>query len=1031
MSRPQLVEPIDYETFIQKNRTILQNDPQRELLLYPQDDVYDRASSIGVGAGIIKEGFLLRGPESGSDHSFISLATKSFKRRFVTLKQEVDGAYILEFHKDDKKSDSKGAIYMDFCREVGRASKRGKYGFVIHLNQGHGVKSCVLAAESERESEDWIDTLNQVVVSSLTKSDSQRRNSVTNGDGIGIICNLSFPVSKIMFLYLQTQSKLIIKFHLLCSRPWTDSIPLIALSHSVRKIAYSSEAYELLVDPHTSAPYGYGTLKSLEHSKNPDLVKYSRETDYSITQERRENRQNLFQVYPNMPRVPSLNEEVSREDDTDIEPFSEKFGLRFLVKCENIQFRLQLPVEADRPTFNGQVEPHITSIALYNARKGVKISEDFCFDVNDASCQKMLDHSDEALSSRQETETRRRTPSSGSTNSVQTQTSPSTPTFSSEFFESSWLTHPKQVWNYKYPEIYLVVRIEKCLQGGISQAVEPYTRNSTDMLKLAMKVHKVAKTCCQRLKGHKQPMAWSARYVLLTSLSMLALPLFFLKFHLDCVTSAYLPVKPFTIPPSQPPTFEVSQFLPDSAKDSQPFSHYVNHLFIFPKSLKYEAQKIFVKARNIACVVEFRDSDEENAKPIKCIYKKCAAGGRQLFTSQAKTAVVHHNTCPDFYEQIKLLLPVHLHQRHHLLFTFFHISCETPKAKHKDLPYESVIGYTWLPILSKGRVNADEQTLPVSTQLPSGYLSCQALGLGKGFSGPDIRWVDGGKPVFRLDFKLVSTVNTKDQHLCNFFNHCQKLQEHKFLNGSDIKQNMMMKDDSKPTEGSTGSELGREMSKYVKNIISRQTCLESPLSLMVLVDLCSRAVHVQKLDLGSKGQPFDLLTVIAKARRIGNHFRVNLYELGNSVYVEAISVFEKQPEGGDGPLVVQNAFAKSPARNIKHALDLLNQEISKNDEDIGLIGLTRPCIYDNGWSFVNVSEHSDTVVSDRSKRQWLEPCQCVGAQRSEKKLVEEPDKGYRIMDTCNAILMGNQAGPHLLCILAEYPWRCPGILGYF
>lgn len=33
------VEPIDFENFILKNKTLIQNDPQRELLLYPTDDV--------------------------------------------------------------------------------------------------------------------------------------------------------------------------------------------------------------------------------------------------------------------------------------------------------------------------------------------------------------------------------------------------------------------------------------------------------------------------------------------------------------------------------------------------------------------------------------------------------------------------------------------------------------------------------------------------------------------------------------------------------------------------------------------------------------------------------------------------------------------------------------------------------------------------------------------------------------------------------------------------------------------------------
>lgn len=38
-NKPLLVEPIDFEGFIVKNRTVIQNDPHRELLLYPANDV--------------------------------------------------------------------------------------------------------------------------------------------------------------------------------------------------------------------------------------------------------------------------------------------------------------------------------------------------------------------------------------------------------------------------------------------------------------------------------------------------------------------------------------------------------------------------------------------------------------------------------------------------------------------------------------------------------------------------------------------------------------------------------------------------------------------------------------------------------------------------------------------------------------------------------------------------------------------------------------------------------------------------------
>lgn len=38
-NKPLAVQPIDFESFIAKNKTLIQNDPQRELLIYPNDDV--------------------------------------------------------------------------------------------------------------------------------------------------------------------------------------------------------------------------------------------------------------------------------------------------------------------------------------------------------------------------------------------------------------------------------------------------------------------------------------------------------------------------------------------------------------------------------------------------------------------------------------------------------------------------------------------------------------------------------------------------------------------------------------------------------------------------------------------------------------------------------------------------------------------------------------------------------------------------------------------------------------------------------
>lgn len=43
----------------------------------------------------------------------------------------------------------------------------------------------------------------------------------------------------------------------------------------------------------------------------------------------------------------------------------------------------------------------------------------------------------------------------------------------------------------------------------------------------------------------------------------------------------------------------------------------------------------------------------------------------------------------------------------------------------------SIVGYSWLPLIKDGRVVTNEQHIPVSANLPSGYLSYQDAGVGK------------------------------------------------------------------------------------------------------------------------------------------------------------------------------------------------------------------------------------------------------------------------------------------------------------
>ena len=67
---------------------------------------------------------------------------------------------------------------------------------------------------------------------------------------------------------------------------------------------------------------------------------------------------------------------------------------------------------------------------------------------------------------------------------------------------------------------------------------------------------------------------------------------------------------------------------------------------------------VFLQARNLAVKMEFKESDELIAKPLKSIYSK---DGSCTMTTTLITPVLYHNTTPTFYEEV----------RNHLIFELF------------------------------------------------------------------------------------------------------------------------------------------------------------------------------------------------------------------------------------------------------------------------------------------------------------------------------------------------------------------------
>ncbi|KAM8872503.1 dedicator of cytokinesis protein 9 isoform 1-T1 [Synchiropus picturatus] len=674
----------------------------------------DTASLGSQKGGVSKHGWLYK----GNMNSAISVTMRSFKRRYFHLAQLGDGSYNLNFYKDENTSkEPKGTIFLDSCMGVVQNSKVRRFAFELKMQD---KSTFLLAADSEAEMEEWIGILNKILHSSFEQAMQEKRNGELHDE--------------------EEHGK-------------TD------LSNG-------------------SFQDGFQTARDIESKMKSEA------------------RLKLFTLDPDTQKLDFSGIEP------DVRQFEEKFGKRFLVSCHDLSFNLQgcVAENEEGPTTN--VEPFYVVLSLFDVQNSRKISADFHVDLNHPLVRQMTSPSGTILD----------THINGGGADV-----PFSDHRPANRLPEGALQYPRQgIFSVTcpHPEIFLVARIEKVLQGGITHCTEPYMKSS-DSAKIAQKVLKNAKTACSRLGRYRMPFAWAARPVfkdasgtldkaarfsalyrqdssklsdedmfkLLTDFrkpeKMAKLPLLLgnLDVTIDsiapdvtnCVTSSYIPVKNFEGNSEGTALLEVEEFVPCIAKCSQPFTIYKNHLYVYPKHLKYDGQKSFAKARNIAVCIEFKDSDEEEAQPLKCIY---GHPGGPLFTKQAFAAVLHHQQNPEFYDEIKIELPTQLHEKHHLLFTFFHVSCDS-NSKKKDV-VEAPVGSVWLPLLRDGRVIMNEQQLPVAANLPPGYLGCHDV-VSK-HSSPEIKWVDGGKALFKVSTHLVSTVYTQDQHLHNFFHHCQNME---------------------------------------------------------------------------------------------------------------------------------------------------------------------------------------------------------------------------------------------------------------
>ncbi|XP_022913566.1 dedicator of cytokinesis protein 7 [Onthophagus taurus] len=497
-------------------------------------------------------------------------------------------------------------------------------------------------------------------------------------------------------------------------------------------------------------------------------------------------------------------------------PPSEHVGHRILVKC------LQLTLELE-------VEPLFASMALYDAKERKKVSETFYFDLNPESLKRMLgDHI--------------------------------------PYSDTSTLARAC-AFDVSYPsaDLFIVIRLEKVLQGDINDCIEPYLKDDKNREKLKSN----AVSVCERLGKYRQPFAWTAIYLmniinggnsldrdekdycgtsntnsldrktsssgleqlrkrasdmgtltrrgslerrsekrrswspdhLANSLDnfrpiTLTMSSFFkqepekmkdedlykclLEFKkpnlifkkLKCIPATLkLDISPMPVDTKNCLTPELMKLHPYMDDKCRPVKellefpvkeiltpHYVyrNLLFVNPKELNFSNRT--GSARNLTVKVQLM-AGEEIGNALNSIFGKSSC---PEMANEAYTTVTYHNKCPSFYDEIKIKLPAALEDKHHLLFTFYHISCQ---KKLEQPTVDTPVGYTWLPLLRDGRLVSGEFSLPIMLdQLPANY----------SYIPPDVclpstRWLDNHKGLFTVVLDTTSSIHTQDPAIERFF----------------------------------------------------------------------------------------------------------------------------------------------------------------------------------------------------------------------------------------------------------------------
>ncbi|KAK5972965.1 Zizimin [Trichostrongylus colubriformis] len=844
------VEPLDYEKFVIEKAILLENDPQRELLMFPRDDAEE----------------------------VVQPSESKTVQPMITQKDIVDTTWLLT--RDALKSfvSPKRSISFNYAKFA------GDYDCVNDETAENDEMLSSLLIESDMISEE-----ERAAMENASVSDVIREGFVMVLSETGLLDN--FKSAKRRYCTVKQQSTGEVSVDIRKTRDTPPKRPQMIVQSAqlrsmrkgrtvleikplrtskeraeVRSLTLAFEEDEDLSDwflalQRAISSVARGDTLSLGSHQDDSISKAANEPDSSsigsadsgrdsqIWRGQRAvakalqppivDRKNIFSLFSNLSPSPKpVCQPLSvlccgSTSHSSTRRHSQISIISFLIEFKKLDLRLDVA-----PGVLQQIEPFYLTFFVYDVSQGRRVSEVFQLDCSSEKTNEVVDaKSDGDL-----------------TNTFGVSRAQLTSRAASQMLFTT-CSSPKDLW--------VVCYIDRML--SLDYSGDLYMKSTGDV-KATAKLHKLLQTSWTRLSKYRQRFAWAARPLLEENLAREALsPRFNTGFStmqlFRCdnnrltdqdlqkylsdfakvekagksivpnssvaikievpeskeefesrVNPSFYALKPWKLSNDSPvpPVFELQTF---GDPVVEPYSELFNLLYIYPISLKYDSQRVFPKARNILCTVRLvRGADHSAAKVF---FDRLHPSGPLV--ASAKCAVQYHQQFPHFGDEMKARLPLCLNASDHLLFSFSHVSVGGQANSKDNETVETPIGFAWLPLIwKKDRLvmeNDDQEyALPVAADLPDIYFRNRPFRGGKVDESADIKWVDQ-RALFRFRMRLVSSVFTTDPILQDFFQACDQL-DNLGCTGSDV--DLSKTKTSTSISRSTSSDAVRSCSPLVR-----------------------------------------------------------------------------------------------------------------------------------------------------------------------------------------------------------------------